>query len=754
MDRFLIAPINTGYETDLKPWLIPDDAFPTLENAYVFRGRIRKRFGSLLMGTINQSRFRINIGTTDVNGNIVFTTLPGIILKPGAQFTAGNVTFTVTTVPSVVGNAATLSTTSPFVGTVRLNSTGPNVYQFRITGGVAVITPVTVYFYPAEPVMGLTNYEVGPINNQPSYGFDTQFAYVWNSGWERSDTAGVPTWHGNNLNFFWTTNWRGIAASTTVMFVTNFFVVNFNGAGNANDDPIYSFDGTTWAVFRPIFLSGGNSVSTARIIVPFKDRLVLLNTVENTQADGLGTNSWYKNRARFSHNGSPFSTGAWLEPNNSIGGVNADGAGFIDATTEEQIISAEFIKDRLIVYFERSTWELAYTGNQILPFVWQKINTELGSEATFSTVPFDKEILTIGNVGVHSCNGANVARIDNKIPDQIFEIRDKNEGVKRVAGIRDYYVEMVYWTLPSSNELAIEIYPNRVLVYNYRNGSWSINIDTFTAFGYFEQQSDITWQTATTTWEESTFTWNSGVTQAQFRQVLAGNQQGWTVLIAPDVYRNCPQLQITNLVIGLGGNVTLTIIDHTLAVDEYIVLENLNGLVGPFTSIYNVVSVIDANTIVVYAPDITTGLYKGGGTAARVSNYDIWSKQLNPYVSKGQNVYLSKIDFIVQRTTAGQLVVDYYPSSTTLSMIATGTATNTIMGNNVLETSPYDPTYYPLETLQDRLTHPIYFQTEGNFIQINLYMNNDQITNPTIAWSGFELEGMVMHCMAISTRLQ
>ena len=25
-DRFMIAPINTGMQTDLKPWLIPDEA--------------------------------------------------------------------------------------------------------------------------------------------------------------------------------------------------------------------------------------------------------------------------------------------------------------------------------------------------------------------------------------------------------------------------------------------------------------------------------------------------------------------------------------------------------------------------------------------------------------------------------------------------------------------------------------------------------------------------------------------------------
>ena len=93
-----------------------------------------------------------------------------------------------------------------------------------------------------------------------------------------------------------------------------------------------------------------------------------------------------------------------------------------------------------------------YTGNQVLPFIWQKINTELGAESTFSVVPFDKVILGVGNVGIHACNGANVERIDDKIPDEVFRIHNENEGVQRVYGIRDYDVEMVYWTFPSQEE--------------------------------------------------------------------------------------------------------------------------------------------------------------------------------------------------------------------------------------------------------------------------------------------------------------
>ena len=68
-DRFLIAPFQTGLENDLEPWLLPEDAFEILENAYVFRGRVHKRFGYTLFGNTSAdepqrfSRLRINIGT-------------------------------------------------------------------------------------------------------------------------------------------------------------------------------------------------------------------------------------------------------------------------------------------------------------------------------------------------------------------------------------------------------------------------------------------------------------------------------------------------------------------------------------------------------------------------------------------------------------------------------------------------------------------------------------------------------------------
>ena len=205
-----------------------------------------------------------------------------------------------------------------------------------------------------------------------------------------------------------------------------------------------------------------------------------------------------RRRARYSIFGSPLAVNAWYEENQQDSSDNLyAGAGVLDAATDEQIISAEFVKDRLIVYFERSTWELAYTGNEVKPFQWNKLNTELGSQSTFSTVPFDKDALTVGNTGIHACNGSNVQRIDNKIPDEIFEdFSSEPTSVIRTQGIRDYQKELVYWAFVTQEGQASGTitFPDQIMVYNYALGSWSFNDDCFTAFGYFEQQSDTTWE--------------------------------------------------------------------------------------------------------------------------------------------------------------------------------------------------------------------------------------------------------------------
>ena len=771
MDRFLIADFNSGLQTDLKPWRIPAEAFARLNNAYVFRGRVRKRFGSSYMGLGNLtnqalgSRLSYLVGITNGTTGNLSGTAPGTAFDIGQGFSVGDDFFTV----NALGTPGTMLRNDGNVGVSTFNTT---------TGAFAIVNAakgINVYFYPAQPVMGLCLYEEGPVNDQPAWAFDTEFAYTFVGGyWQQS---GAAVWHGNDLNFFWTCNWDGITADQVTLFVSNFQVTNTSGAGAATDDPIWYYNGTTWAPFSAprslptypytVFKGDGSFVLTARIIVAFKNRLLLLNTIEQTPGSP-GTNRSFVNRCRFSHNGSPFSqvvSGgntapyAWLEPNQvyTVGGAKGigDGGGFIDATTEEAITSAEFIKDRLIVYFERSTWELAYTGNQILPFVWQKINTELGCEAPQSTVAFDTAVLTIGNTGVHACSGANVTRIDNKIPDQIFQINTQNQGTTRVCGIRDYFVEMVYWAFPSVDENVDDIFPNRVLVYNYRDNTWAFNDDCITCFGYFEQLQGLTWENTSTTWEQSNFSWNSGTLQPESRQVIAGNQEGFVFLIEPDLSSNAPVMQLTDIVVN-GTGLNLVIVNHTLQEGDYIYLQGLEpalqNTTGTNQFIFQIYQVLDDNTIFIN-PAVLPSTYAGGGFVARVSQIDILSKQWNPYVDKGKDIHLAKIDFGVEKTTSGSLTVDYYPSYTELSMLNEGMGTSTIMGSGVLDTYPY-ALFYPLERYQDIIWHPVYFQTDGEAVQIRIYSSDAQMLNLPVVFSDFELQGMVIHTQPTTARLQ
>lgn len=779
LDRFLIAPINTGLQRDLRPWLIPDDAFQRLNNAYVFRGRVRKRFGGVLTGSGATStvmapyfsRLAEQIGTTGGTGNIDVTILDSSFAI-GQAFTIGTAIFTVVelgtpgTLQFITG-AATLATFNTTTGEV-------------IIDGAAINTPV--FFYPALPVMGLATYdEKGvSINDQPAYAFDTQWAYSYNgTRWVRSGGGSTPLWHGNNTNFFWASNWRGITPDVRSFFVTNYQVTNPNGVGTANDDFIWATsDGATWISLSGVnglyFAPGGGAPQTgpfavtSRIIIGFKDRLILLNTIENDGTADLGNNTQYVNRARFSASISPFAQNAWYNPGQTDNAASAGGAslwagaGFLDAPTDEAITTCGFIKDRLIVFFERSTWELAYTNNQSSPFLWQKINTELGSESTLSAVPFDRHLLAMGSVGVHACNGANVERIDTKIPDEVFTIRNSNSGVYRVAGIRDFYAEVVYWTFPSDTlpTKFSTLYPNRVLVYNYRTGSWAINDDTITVFGYFNQELSQTWNSQLSlTWQEADFTWQSATEQSQFRAVIAGNQEGYVFLCDTDTSRNAPVLQITSLGNVSGGIMQATIIDHNLAVGDTIAIENAfntSGVLGlPSPLMVIVLAVLNKDEFTFYDPlhfTTYTGTYAAGASATYVSNIRITSKQFNPYVEEGRDVYVQRVDFAVQKTSAGQIFVEYYTSSGELPMVGDGAVTGALLGNSILETSPY--VNVTSEQMQTRLWHPIYFQSQGECIQLDMYFNQTQISTPAIAWSDFQLEAMILHTQRTSNRLQ
>lgn len=761
-DRFLIAPLQSGLITDVPAWQIPEDAFQKLSNAYIHKGVVRKRFGSRLVGgttlpsMLDQlaSRLRVNIGTTDAVGYLTGVA-PGVLFNMGQMFSIGDEIFTV----NADGSPVVMLTTG--ASTTHTFNTTTGVYEFDGAAGLTL-----AYWYPSHPVMGFAvdYYRTMAFDMRTSYAFDLQFIYRYSIAgfWNREGSVVLS---GDDSNFVMSANWTGRTLGEKALFISNFKAAP-GTPPPATNDPMYVYRNSAWAEFRPVFRVLANVadgyVASAKLIIPFKNRLLLLNTVEVDVAGGP-VGKWYPNRCRFSHNGVPFPadvpnnvasavSSAWLEGSQvwTIGATTrkSDGAGWIDAPTTEEIVAAEFIKDRLIVYFEKSTWELAYTGNQVLPFVWQQINTEIGCVSSMSPVPFDKAVLAVGENEIHGCSGSNVSSVSQKISDDILDIRVTEKY--RITGIKDDFTEVVYWAYPSIGaHTSSSIYPNKVFIYNYVSDSWGTADDVITAFGYFEGEEGIDWEGTELRWREINFLWRTGTTQNKYRNVIAGNQQGFVFICDSDISVNEGVMQVTN--IGyIGTGIRCTIRDHTLNNGDFIRFMDLSGVALTGDGIYRI-AVVDADTIIVYGT-VLTGVYRGGGRAARVSRIDILSKQWNFYVDKGSNFFLAKIDFAVQKTDGGAITVDYFPSSTEQSATASAYATGSILGNGMLQTYPFD--LYPLEQAQKRLWHPVYFQTEGECVQIRLVLDNDQMLSREITSSDFRLEGLVVHARKTSERLQ
>lgn len=492
----LIAPFDGGgLQKYYKPWIIGQEAFPLIEDAYAWRGSVRKREGFFLLGSL-----------------------------------------------------------------------------------------------PAGPVQGLLNYIVPANGDEQLIAFNTTQSFLWNSSTTAFDnisffqtTSAAITWTGTDGDFFWGANYAN------ALWVSN------------NVDPLRFYNGNPaagWNNQRPT-VSGATTLDKCLLVLPYRGRLVILNTQEGGIA--------FRQRARWSQIGTPYvpATGgdpAVVPPTPFTTDANAwrddipGRGGFIDADTNERIVSAEIVQDTLIVAFQRSTWRLRYTGNEVLPFVWERINTQLGAESTFSNIAFDDAALFFSRFGYIAANTNSVVRIDEKIPDQSFLTEAGTASpvqfLQRVHGIRDYYRQLAYWAYPAGAQNAQS--PNRVLVYNYLDQTWAVFNQDFRCFGYYKTTDDRTW--------------------ASFNIPI---EDAWQALDSPgDDYWQAPFLQ---------DNFPLIVAGRT------------NGDVMLCYSLTNTATDNGANF-----------------------GFTIQTKLFNPYIAEGRDCRLAYFDLYVTSTAYGQVTVEHY----------------------------------------------------------------------------------------------
>jgi hypothetical protein len=576
----------------------------------------------------------VAIGSVETNG----TTFNGVI--PNAPIIPGSVMITV----------AGITFTDPTGSGTLTGNPGTNSGTINYTTGVVVLNfnPTILFTGSITNITTAANATVTSANHHLTTGAQLTITGV-------TGTIGPEV---NNKTF-------------TITFVdANNFQINATTTGvyTAGGDWTLTDQATTVMVS---YQSASTFLFQARILIPYFGRLLALNVWEGNTVGGA-VNIF--NRCRFSQVGSPVQSDAWRSDVFGKGG-------FLDAPTNEQIISATFLNNTLIVFFERTTWQLRYVGEYGLPFIWERIASDLGSESTFSPVLFNANILAVGDRALIAATSNIVDRIDLSIPDQIFYFQNTNNGVKRVHGIRNYQKELVYWCYADSTTQAgpstDTIYPNRVLLYNYRNNTWAVFRDNVTAFGTFQSSMDVTWDSQTVFWDDESTTWDDFDTQTRFPLIVSGNQEGYVhyyQYTGPQGFGiipidEQPSLYISGVTFS-SSLLSLTIPNHNLATNELIFITGLmfadNTTHLPVATdlndlIYRV-TVTDPNTVVLakwdfatdayytnfpFTPSLTTNTYIGGGQAAILQNIAVQTKDFNPFQQAGSQAKLSYVDFLM-----------------------------------------------------------------------------------------------------------
>lgn len=470
--------------------------------------------------------------------------------------------------------------------------------------------------------------------------------------------------------------------------------------GEINLSFVPPLTGTSDWTVSAAYTQGSTLLFTARILIPYYGRLLALNTYEGTSVDSAVN---YFARCRFSQVGNPIQQDAWRSDTFGKGG-------FIDAPTNEQIISATFYKNTLIVSFESSTWKLQYLGEYGTPFIWERISSDFGSESPFSSVLFDNGVLTVGNRAIVGSSGSDVQRIDLLIPDQVYDFQNTNNGPLRVHGIRDFKKELVYWCFYDyTEEQPDQYYPNKTLVYNYRNNTFAIFRNNVTEFGNFIYPTGITWDREDIFWDNENVFWNNEA-QESLPLIASGNQQGFChfygyedVETTADSTINLmdqESLSVTNVTVG--ATVVLEIKNHNLLTNEFIYLTGLNYVVtatstaGSTTLNDNIyaVQVQDKDNVILFqwndetenlVNDFTvtnTGTYMGGGVVALLPRLYIETKDFNPLKQPlGTNIKTSYIDFLFDVSSPSPVSV-IMKMNTNPENIG-----NLLIGNNQVETA-------------------------------------------------------------------
>lgn len=505
----------------------------------------------------------------------------------------------------------------------------------------------------------------------------------------------------------------GSSGSGTVNYETG--VINFTfdaGGGTGNITITYKYYST--------------EIDTCLHIFEFKDRLICLRTTEG------GTVK--PRRIRISGFGQ----------NADIFTQDAPGAGVIDLPDNSWITGATFNRDDLLIFTERSTWVLKYTGSDTVPFTPERIDESRGCDAPFSPITYLNRSMAASTRGLIVSDGYKIERMDDKIPYFTLNNIYNREFFKCFSGFIDEDRD-IYLIYPDDNDSS----NNKMLVINMEEDNFAVYRIPLTCMGnYYVAISDIRWLDLTAA--NGFPNWD----------VLAAKYGSWSAFpvtqYAPIAIGGGPNGQIWSLnttetednplniraVQDLGGNprtLRITTDLHNYKTNDVIYFSGLGGSTE-LNGFQGFIERVDNYTFDLQdAPSITA--YTSGGIASKSVEFDASTKQFNPFAEQAQKVRTGWIYFYLE-VNESQIInnqQEEIPSQLNVQVF-----TNNVFGPttpNIAYKIGMEP---PDNRPQLRAWYKMWVNQVGDFLQFRI-TNNQALTKVKVhaMMPGFQPQGPI-----------
>ncbi len=710
---YLIANFATGLDNVLQPWLSPDDSQFELFDGYIYRGVWQKRQGYSQYATGErggsaycESRMVHRISNVAMIGVIdgVNATFDQNLISPlrrGSVTVTGSnpvQSFTDDGLGGFVGAAGGIDYTSGEIIFITL----------PIAPAVASTVTVTYDYHQGLPVMGVMNF-ITQTNIRQLIVADTTYVNRYNNVTNRLDDISPSTLlTGNNSNFFSWTNYPDTNGLQRLLFVNNKDPIQQYSGSTVTVYPVYTssvqqtnvasgvtgnatvgpyiintppntgilpgtlsvidvvggqtltdnqfgilqgpgtgtvnyLTGAISATFTAA-VGGGNAINltykqlntpiiTCRHIFQFKDRSILLSIIENdSSVRGL--------RIRISGTGAQ----------GDIFTTDAIGAGFIDIPDNTFIQAADFNRDDLLIFTEKSTWVLKYTGNDVVPFTIDKIDDSRGSQAPYGTITYLNKTSASSVRGLIFCDGYTVERADLKIPEYSFNQISQSRFFQCFAGAvdedRDHYL-----IHPSPGSLISD----RILVTNYEEENYAVYRIPLSCMGNYINTVTTEWDDLLVydTWDEMADVfgnWYSfAYSEGGYFGVGGGHNGQITRLNAVELEDYPVKIRSSTVINDTLLQVLTDFQDWK--VGDYITLDGMTGMEkgkhqqGQIRDI-----VTDHYKFNLTIPTAGFSSYINFGTASKSIIFESTTKKFNPFANQNQKVKCGWIYFYVSTT--------------------------------------------------------------------------------------------------------